>query len=186
MPPWLCQHVLPPFAVLLMRQTGAMQVVALGLQAPGTRLGVGRRSQRTTTARRSLSVRSEGCPFCADVGKCISICRNPQNTGLPEAVPSPEQSAPTAVCVQLDSLANNNTPRLNHGLQVIYYYCGDAAPMERSRYFGPSKDIWVRGRCPPHDAVALADPLACFSPSCRSNLTTLWQPGSNTIATCLS
>lgn len=121
--------------------------MVLRWQAPGTRLGVGRRSLR----RRSLSVavRAEGCPFCADVGKCISICRNPQNTGLPEAVPSPEQSAPTAVCVQLDALANNNTPRPNHGLQVAYYFCGDAAPMERSRYFGPSKDIWVRA-CLPH------------------------------------
>ena len=61
------------------------------------------------------------------MGKCISICRNPQNVGPPEAGPKSEYSAPSAVATQLNALMNNHTPRLNHGLGVMYDFCGDGA-----------------------------------------------------------
>jgi hypothetical protein len=108
------------------------------------------------------------------VGKCISICRNPQNVGSPEAGPSADLSAPSAVCKQLDALQNNSQPRHNHGLAVVragalrcdafaarcradtaplrcapqaYEFCGDADAFQRSRYFGISKDIYQVRRC---------------------------------------
>ena len=59
------------------------------------------------------------CPFCRDVGKCISVCRNPQNVGSPELGPTLELSAPSAVATQLEALHNNSTPRANHGLAVV-------------------------------------------------------------------
>ena len=62
--------------------------------------------------------------------------------GSPEAGPSPELSAPSAVATQLNALQNNSTPRANHGLSVAYEFCGDADAFERSRYFGISKDIY--------------------------------------------
>ena len=71
-----------------------------------------------------------------------SICRNPQNVGSPESLPARELSAPSAVCVQLDALQHNNSPRSNHGLATMCEFCGDAQAMERSRYFGISKDIY--------------------------------------------
>ena len=103
------------------------------------------------------------------MGKCISICRNPQNVGSPETGPTLELSAPSAVVTQLTALQNNATPRPNHGLAVVrtscrlrsahavglpwlsayaasldqaYEWCGDIDAFERSRYFGVSKDIY--------------------------------------------
>ena len=183
---------------------------AMHVSAPPTARFVGERRSRVELSRRnarrtgrasSVTVRAEGCvvvgpplslrtgltaqpnrcPFCRDVGKCISICRNPQNTGLPEAEPSIEQTAPGAVCVQLDALAANNTPRVNHGIQVMYYFCADASPMERSRFFGE------------HSVLTLvllpqtADALCCSfisqeNQKTSSNSTTSCLPGSNSIA----
>lgn len=36
----------------------------------------------------------------------------------------------TAVCVRAQ---DNNSPRTNHGLEVMYQFCGDADGMQRSR-----------------------------------------------------
>ena len=69
-------------------------------------------------AQPALTRLRAGCPFCKDVGKCIGICRNPQNVGNPEAGPTADVSAPSAVATQLNALMNNHTPRLNHGLSV--------------------------------------------------------------------
>ena len=66
--------------------------------------------------------------------------------GSPEAGPSPELSAPSAVATQLNALQHNSTPRANHGLSVAYEFCGDADAFERSRYFGISKDIYQCGQ----------------------------------------
>ena len=43
----------------------------------------------------------------------------------------------------LEALSHNGTPRANHGLAVLYAFCGDVSPMERSRFFGQSKDIFA-------------------------------------------
>lgn len=34
------------------------------------------------------------------------------------------------------------TPRMNHGIQTAYEFAADAGGMERSRYFGFSKDLY--------------------------------------------
>jgi len=59
-----------------------------------------------------------------------------------DAVPQPSLSAPAAAVAVLDALSRNAQPRANHGLSVAYAFCGDAAAMERSRFFGQSKDIY--------------------------------------------
>ena len=64
---------------------------------------------------------------------------NPQNVPAPLRVPSPELSAVDAVRVQLEAAKDNNTPRPDHGVHVLYEFCADAGSMERSRYFGFSK-----------------------------------------------
>mmetsp|Transcript_44561 Transcript_44561/g.141889 ORF Transcript_44561/g.141889 Transcript_44561/m.141889 type:complete len:135 (+) Transcript_44561:747-1151(+) len=47
-----------------------------------------------------------------------------------------------ALVLVLEALKVNDSPRRNHGMQVLYAFCGDATAMERSRFFGPSKDIY--------------------------------------------
>lgn len=106
-----------------------------------------------------LSGARPGCPFCKDVGKCISICRNPQNVGNPEQGPLKTLSAPGSVATQLNALQNNSTPRYNHGLGVMYEFCGDVDAFERSRYFGMSKDIYAMVR---HLRAAWLRTLALF------------------------
>ena len=64
--------------------------------------------------------------------------------GDPEAGPLPELSAPSAVATQLNALKDNNSPRTNHGLEVMYQFCGDADGMTRSRYYGVSKGALTR------------------------------------------
>ncbi|KAK9812288.1 hypothetical protein WJX73_010026 [Symbiochloris irregularis] len=67
---------------------------------------------------------------------------NPQNVPDPEVMPSPGISAEEAVKVQLDALKNCHTPWTNHGIQTMYEYGLDIGGMERSRYFGMSKDLY--------------------------------------------
>ncbi|CAG9463475.1 unnamed protein product [Pedinophyceae sp. YPF-701] len=87
---------------------------------------------------------SEACPFCRDVGKCKGICRNPQNVGLPNVYPTLDMDPQTAVALQLEALQNNHTPRRDHGLHVLFEFCGDADAMERSRYMGRSSDLYIQ------------------------------------------
>ena len=39
-------------------------------------------------------------------------------------------------------MGKNDEPRTDHGIQVLYEFCLDAGSMERSRYFGFSKDLY--------------------------------------------
>ena len=70
------------------------------------------------------------------------VSENPQNVPPPLVGPSPSLSALDAVRVQLEACKNNNTPRPDHGVHTLYDFCADAGSMERSRYFGFSKDLY--------------------------------------------
>ena len=87
---------------------------------------------------------------CSDRSRLLPVVQsgegfvsgNPQNVPPPLVVPSPSQSALDAVRVQLEACRNNNTPRPDHGVHTLYEFCFDAGSMERSRYFGFSKDLY--------------------------------------------
>ena len=96
--------------------------------------------------------------------------------GSPEAGPSLELSAPSAVATQLNALQNNSTPRANHGLSVAYEFCGDADAFERSRYFGISKDIY---QCAARGNVACTIALCSLVPR-GAGLTTSCPRGRST------
>ncbi|GLC40639.1 hypothetical protein PLESTB_000037600 [Pleodorina starrii] len=67
---------------------------------------------------------------------------NPQNTPDPIVMPSPSFSPSESVEVQLKALRTNDEPWLNHGIQTAYEFAADAGGMERSKYFGFSKDLY--------------------------------------------
>jgi hypothetical protein len=79
--------------------------------------------------------------------RCSFESANPQNVPPPLYCPLPELTAVEAVRLQLDSvLANNDFPRPQHGIHVLYGFARDGGAMERSKYFGLSKDLYhVRG-----------------------------------------
>ena len=74
---------------------------------------------------------------------CTSHTPRLQNYGAPDTVPSLQLTAPGAAIAVLEALSKNGTPRHNHGLSVLYAFCGDIAPMDRSRFFGQSKDMFA-------------------------------------------
>lgn len=98
--------------------------------------------------RRERRPTSEECPFCADApvkengSKCVGVCRNPQNVPGPLIFPHEMQTAEDAVRLQLNAMRDNNVPRANHGVQVLYEYAVEAGQMERSWYFGWSTDVY--------------------------------------------
>ncbi|KAG2501655.1 hypothetical protein HYH03_000159 [Edaphochlamys debaryana] len=57
-------------------------------------------------------------------------------------MPSPALLPVETIKVQLDALAKNDEPWTNHGIQTAYEFALDAGGMERSRYFGFSKDLY--------------------------------------------
>ncbi|EIE21998.1 hypothetical protein COCSUDRAFT_33613 [Coccomyxa subellipsoidea C-169] len=57
-------------------------------------------------------------------------------------MPRKEFSPEEAVAAQMDALLNNDTPWPNHGIQTMYEFGWDIGGMERSRYFGYSKDLY--------------------------------------------
>eukprot|EP00803_Ostreobium_quekettii_P007525 evm.model.scf_596.2 EVM.evm.TU.scf_596.2 scf_596:17060-18977(+) len=57
-------------------------------------------------------------------------------------MPSPELSPEESVGAQLDALQKNDEPWSNHGVQTLYEFAEDAGGMERSGYFGFSKDLY--------------------------------------------
>lgn len=67
---------------------------------------------------------------------------NPQNVPPPLVMPHPSFSVEEAVLVQVEAARDNNTPRESHGVHVLYAFCRDAGSMERSKYFGFSKDLY--------------------------------------------
>ena len=75
----------------------------------------------------------------------------------PSCAPSPgdtdESSSilvppPKVVAAQLEALRTPHEPRTNHGIQVMYEFCEGSGSMERSRYFGYSKDLYHFGESP--------------------------------------
>ena len=88
---------------------------------------------------------------------CRSICRNPQNKELDEALcPQASYSPSEAVAVQLEVLRDPSNPKPGAWVQCLYEFCGDKDPFERSRYFGPSKDIYQVRRCYSTEGLALS------------------------------
>lgn len=67
---------------------------------------------------------------------------NPQNVPDPEVMPTVAMGASQAVSAQLQALQQVDEPRPDHGIQVMYVFANDGGGMERSRYFGYSKDIY--------------------------------------------
>eukprot|EP00892_Ulva_mutabilis_P009887 jgi/Ulvmu1/7270/UM035_0058.1 len=67
---------------------------------------------------------------------------NPQNVGNPQVLPSKEFSPEESVSAQLDALQENGSPWYNHGIFTMYEFALDVGGLERSRYFGYSKDLY--------------------------------------------
>ena len=91
---------------------------------------------------------AEECPFCADApvkedgGKCLGVCRLPQNVANPPLIfPHELQTCEDAVRLQLNALRDINSPRPEHGIQVLYEFAVEAGEMMMSRYFGFSSDL---------------------------------------------
>mmetsp|Transcript_10484 Transcript_10484/g.36211 ORF Transcript_10484/g.36211 Transcript_10484/m.36211 type:complete len:257 (+) Transcript_10484:1399-2169(+) len=76
--------------------------------------------------------------------RCLppSFDRNPQNVPDSEVRPSPAMAPEEVVAAQLEALRTPHEPRTNHGIQVMYEFCEGSGSMERSRYFGYSKDLY--------------------------------------------
>ncbi|KAK9818881.1 hypothetical protein WJX74_007479 [Apatococcus lobatus] len=69
---------------------------------------------------------------------------SPQNVDEPVVLPSKDLSPEQTVQVQLEALQNNDHPWPSHGVQTMYEFGEDIGGMERSRYFGYSKDLYHR------------------------------------------
>ncbi|GMH41087.1 hypothetical protein BSKO_08997 [Bryopsis sp. KO-2023] len=67
---------------------------------------------------------------------------NPQSVPDPKVMPSLDFGPEDCVKAQLDSMRSNDEPWPNHGLQTMYVFAEDAGGMERSYYFGFSKDLY--------------------------------------------
>uniref|UniRef100_A0A383VFR9 Uncharacterized protein n=1 Tax=Tetradesmus obliquus TaxID=3088 RepID=A0A383VFR9_TETOB len=67
---------------------------------------------------------------------------NPQNTPNPQVVPSLDFTPQQALQAQLEAISRNDEPWSNHGVQTMYEFAEEAGGMERSRYFGFSKDLY--------------------------------------------
>lgn len=59
-----------------------------------------------------------------------------------QVVPSRDMSPHQALVAQLEAIRRNDDPWTNHGVQTMYEFAADAGSMERSRYFGFSKDLY--------------------------------------------
>eukprot|EP00878_Enallax_costatus_P014078 GHUV01014723.1.p1 GENE.GHUV01014723.1~~GHUV01014723.1.p1 ORF type:complete len:200 (+),score=36.28 GHUV01014723.1:956-1555(+) len=73
---------------------------------------------------------------------CSAPAWNPQNVPDPQVVPSLDLTPLEAVQAQLHAISRNDEPWPNHGVQTMYEFAADAGSMERSRYFGFSKDLY--------------------------------------------
>jgi hypothetical protein len=61
--------------------------------------------------------------------------------------PSFQLSAEEVFAAQWDALAANDTPHVDHGVEVLYSFADVDLFLPRSRYFGPSADLGqVRAR----------------------------------------
>lgn len=55
------------------------------------------------------------------------------------------ERAPRSCRIQLEAARANDTPRTDHGVHTLYEFAADAGDMERSAYFGFSKDLYHLG-----------------------------------------
>ena len=67
---------------------------------------------------------------------------------------------PKVVAAQLEALRTPHEPRTNHGIQVMYEFCEGSGSMERSRYFGYSKDLYHFGESHSHRLSLIVSLLA--------------------------
>lgn len=67
---------------------------------------------------------------------------NPQNVHDSSITPALELDALSCVEAQMEALRSPHSPRTNHGIEVMYAFCEGSGSMERSRYFGYSKDLY--------------------------------------------
>jgi hypothetical protein len=74
--------------------------------------------------------------------RCSPPRFNPQNVDAAKVRPATGLSAEEAVSLQVEALQSTHEPWTNHGIQVMYDFCEGAGGMERSRYFGYSKDLY--------------------------------------------
>lgn len=81
------------------------------------------------------------CRFSSAI-RCTAIRENPQNTPEVATPPSPALTAADAVRVQLEAASRNDDPWPRHGIATLYEFCYDAGSLERSRFFGFSKDLY--------------------------------------------
>ena len=73
-----------------------------------------------------------------------SCARSPGDTDESSSILAP----PKVVAAQMEALRTPHEPRTNHGIQVMYEFCEGSGSMERSRYFGYSKDLYHFGESP--------------------------------------
>jgi hypothetical protein len=104
--------------------------------------------------RRNTPLRARALPPGFDESE------NPQNVPPPLIVPTSQLSAEEAVSIQLEAARCNDTPRADHGVHTLYEFCADAGDMERSAYFGFSKDLYHLGACDATPSIFSAAALA--------------------------
>ena len=96
--------------------------------------------------RRAFKPTSEECPFCRAArvkehgSNCLGIWRNPQHVPGPLVYPHEMQTIEDAVDCILFAMRDNDVPRMQHGIQVLWEYAVEHGNMERSRFFGWSSD----------------------------------------------
>ena len=71
--------------------------------------------------------------------------RNDAASTPPLVLPGPLLTPRQAVTAQLDALAQNNTPRLDHGMEVAYRFALGTGGFGLSSYFGHSADLYHFG-----------------------------------------
>ncbi|XP_024518359.1 uncharacterized protein LOC9661228 isoform X1 [Selaginella moellendorffii] len=119
---------LPPPLPLLHRPCAAAAGWMRNLPFPGMR----------------MRVAASSSPFDGDDA---SVRRNDAAATGPGAKPLPELNAEEAVRIQLDALLENNTPRQDHGLEVMYLFANAEGDFDGSLpcYFGSAADLYHFG-----------------------------------------
>ena len=95
-----------------------------------------RQESRTRTRRRSP------LHIVAETGDTenLRIPRQPPKSSSDDLAPSFWLSAEEALETQLQALKNNNNPRHDYGIEVLYRFA-EIDPWQRSHYFGVSLDL---------------------------------------------
>ncbi|XP_024525116.1 uncharacterized protein LOC9654818 isoform X1 [Selaginella moellendorffii] len=91
-----------------------------------------------------MRVAASSSPFDGDDA---SVRRNDAAATGPGAKPLPQLNAEEAVRIQLDALLENNNPRQDHGLEVMYLFANAEGDFDGSLpcYFGSAADLYHFG-----------------------------------------